>query len=261
MTHRKLRPNRTNSSRRDYRPPADIGQTALSELLRTSCRPQLEEKQSELLRNGDRMVELYFAGDLCLVDRPCVAMVGSRAVSSQGRLRSERLARELAASGFVVVSGLGLGVDTAAHTAALAAGGNTIAVIGTPLDRAYPAENATLQERIYADHLLVSPFRVGEKTYRSNFPKRNCVMAALSDATVIIEASDTSGSLHQAAECVRLSRWLFIAKSLAENRDLDWPKKFFKRPRTAVLSATSDLVGTVTRERRRQKINAHAAGQ
>jgi DNA protecting protein DprA len=260
MTHRKLRPSRTSSSRRDYRPPTDIGHAALSELLRTSCRAQLEEKQLELLRNGD-LVELYFAGDLSLVDRPCVAIVGSRAVSLQGRFRSERLARELAASGFVVVSGLGLGVDTAAHTAALAAGGNTIAVIGTPLDRAYPAENATLQERIYADHLLVSPFRVGERTYRSNFPKRNCVMAALSDATVIIEASDTSGSLHQAAECVRLSRWLFIAKSLAENRDLDWPKKFLKRPRTAVLSATSDLLGTVTRERRRQKINAHAAGQ
>jgi hypothetical protein len=113
MTHRKLRPSRTSSSRRDYRPPTDIGHAALSELLRTSCRAQLEEKQLELLRNGD-LVELYFAGDLSLVDRPCVAIVGSRAVSLQGRFRSERLARELAAPGSVVVSGLGLGVDTAA---------------------------------------------------------------------------------------------------------------------------------------------------
>jgi len=147
------------------------------------------------------------------------------------------------------MSGLALGVDTAAHTAALAAGGSTVAVVGTPLDRAYPAENASLQETIYTHHLLISPFRAGERTYRSSFPKRNRVMAALSDATVIVEASDTSGSLHQAAECVRLGRWLFIAKSLAENRDLEWPKKFLKSPRTAVLSETSDLVRTVTRER------------
>lgn len=149
----------------------------------------------------------------------------------------------------MVVSGLALGVDTAAHEAAIAAHGSTIGVIGTPLDRAYPAENAPLQEEIYQHHLLISPFDRGEKTYRSSFPKRNRVMAALCDATVIVEASDTSGSLHQAAECARLGRWLFIAKSLVDNPDLEWPKKFLKHPRTATLSATNDLVGTVIRGR------------
>jgi DNA processing protein len=160
------------------------------------------------------------------------------------------LSRELVEAGFVVVSGLALGVDTAAHAAAIEAGGSTIGVIGTPLDRAYPAENAGLQEDIYRHHLLISPFARGERTFKSSFPKRNRVMAAVTDATVIMEASDTSGSLHQAAECVRLGRWLFIAKSVVDNPDVTWPAKFLRAGgKTAILTATGDLVREVLRER------------
>src|SRR5205814_51885 len=111
----------------------------------------------------------------------------------------------------VIVSGLARGIDTAALMGAIEKGGRTVAVIGTPLDKAYPAENADLQTEIYSHHLLVTPFRIGEQVFKANFPKRNRVMAAISDATVIIEASDTSGTLHQAAECEKLGRWLFIA--------------------------------------------------
>ena len=90
----------------------------------------------------------------------------------------------------LIVSGLAKGVDTAAHTSAIEAGGVTAAVIGTPLDKAYPAENASLQALIYREYLLLSPFTPGEKVYKGNFPKRNRIMAAITDATVIIEASD-----------------------------------------------------------------------
>jgi DNA processing protein len=238
-------------ARLKYSPPRDTRSIQLPELLRTSGRPALADKQLSLLRAEDAAgVELFFSGDLSLIDRPCVAIVGSRSVSDAGRARASRLARELVQSGLVVVSGLALGIDTAAHTAAIAAGGSTIAVVGTPLDRAYPAENIALQEEIYRDHLLVSPFRKGERTYRSSFPKRNRVMAAITDATVIVEASDTSGSLHQAAECVRLGRWLFIAKSLADDPTLAWPAKFLRKGgKTDVLTSTTDLVRAIERER------------
>jgi predicted Rossmann fold nucleotide-binding protein DprA/Smf involved in DNA uptake len=80
------------------------------------------------------------------------------------------------------------------------------------------------QEQIWREHLLISPFPEGRLVFRSNFPQRNRVMAALSDATVIIEAYDTSGTLHQAAECQRLGRWLFIARAVADDPSLTWPQ-------------------------------------
>ena len=138
-------------------------------------------------------------------------------------------------------------MDAAAHTSAIEHNGSTIAVIGTPLDKAYPAENSALQEWIYNEHLLISPFRQGEAVFRGNFPKRNRVMAALSDATVIVEASDTSGTLHQAAECQRLGRWLFVMKSVAEDPALEWPKSFLGKEKVAVLTSTLDIVNVIGR--------------
>jgi DNA processing protein len=190
---------------------------------------------------------LYYAGDLSLVKRKCVAIVGSRKVSAEGAARARRLARELAAAGVVVVSGLAEGVDTNALRAAIEAGGKTIGVIGTPLERVYPRENAELQRTIYRDHLLVSPFPPGAQVQRWNFPHRNKVMAALSDATVIVEASDTSGSLHQAAECqpTRLNRWLFIARSVVDDPKLTWPQRFLGKGRVKVLERIEDILSTI----------------
>ena len=127
----------------------------------------------------------------------------------------------------------------------MAAGGRTIAVIGTPLAKAYPAENARLQEEIYSHHLLISPFKDGETVFKSNFPKRNRVMAAISDATVIVEASDTSGTLHQAAECQRLGRWLFIMESVTKNPALTWPARFIGKNRVAILSSVEDILSAI----------------
>ena len=115
-------------------------------------------------------------------------------------------------------------------------------MIGTPVDRAYPAANKALQERIYREHLLISQFTPGERVFPSNFPERNKLMAAVSDASVIIEAGETSGTLHQAAECVRLGRWLFIAKSVANDPSLTWPSKFLPLPRCRILAKTEDVL-------------------
>jgi DNA processing protein len=186
---------------------------------------------------------IYFAGDLDLVRSPCVAVVGTRKVTRDGAALASAVACALVDRGIVVVSGLAEGVDTAALQSAIDSGGRVIAVIGTPLDRAYPAKNAQLQELIHREHLLVSPFRSGATVTKLNFPQRNKFMAALSDATVIIEASDTSGTLHQASECTpsRLDRWLFISQLVLDNKDVSWPAKFLSYPKTRVFETPDDI--------------------
>ncbi|MDY0873099.1 DNA-processing protein DprA [Dongia rigui] len=236
-----------------YLGPQDTETRSLAELLTYAGRSASSAKSEDLFKtpsdpDGAKNLAIHYAGDLSLLKRPCVAIVGTRKVSPAGAARARRLARELVERGVVVVSGLATGVDANAHSSALEAGGRTIAVIGTPLDKAYPAENAWLQQEIYNHHLLVSQFDVGSRVFPANFPRRNKVMAALSDATVIIEASDSSGTLHQAAECVRLGRWLFIARSAVEDPGLKWPKSFLDQPRTAVLDRVDDIVRAIGHE-------------
>jgi DNA protecting protein DprA len=228
--------------RSSYQKPTEQRIVSLNDLLKKVDRSPLEKKQLDLLGRGDNAdIDLYYAGLLDILGARAVSIVGTREVSAEGAARARKLARELAAVGVVVVSGLAKGVDAEALSSAIDAGGKTVAVIGTPLSKAYPAENSKLQETIYREHLLISPFADGEQVFRSNFPKRNRVMAALSDATVIVEASDTSGTLHQAAECQRLGRWLFIMRSVAEDPGLSWPRNFIGKPNVAVLSKTSDI--------------------
>jgi len=226
-----------------YVPPQEVEVLKIADLL-TNVReiPETQQGRLGITVEGGRGFPLWCAGDLSLVRKPCVAVVGAREVSPSGAARARRVSRELCNSGVVVVSGLAKGVDTEAMKAAMEAKGRTIAVIGTPVDKVYPAENRRLQEVVYEEHLLISQFVPGKKTYPSNFPERNKLMAAISDATVIVEASDTSGSLHQAAECLRLNRWLFIAKSLLEDRTLQWPSKFTHYAKTRSLSATKDIL-------------------
>jgi DNA processing protein len=229
-----------------YVAPPGPGKASLGEILAEAGRQSLQRKQLDFLRTpGEGDVAIYYAGNLDLLNKPAVSIVGTREVSAEGWARARKLARELVAQGIVIVSGLAKGVDTAALKSAVENGGDAVAVIGTPLNRAYPAENARLQEEIYRDHLLISPFAIGEQTFKSNFPKRNRVMAAISDATVIVEASDTSGTLHQAAECGRLGRWLFIMRSVVDDPNLTWPKRFLDQSNVRVLSETRDLIDTI----------------
>jgi DNA processing protein len=169
---------------------------------------------------------LYVEGNTGILEEGArVSIVGSRNATPQGIKRAAKLAHALVRQGKVVVSGLAEGIDTAAHTAAIRHHGRTIAVIGTPLGQAYPKRNAPLQEQIGRDQLLISQFPPGSPVERKNFPLRNRTMALISDATVIIEAGDTSGSLSQGWEALRLGRQLFITRSVAENPKLKWPEE------------------------------------
>ncbi len=237
-----------------YEPPTQCRTVTLRDLLAGTSRWRPDDRSQMVFlsrldssRTADA-VSVFAAGDISLVRRPCVSVIGTRKVSAAGAARARRAAKELAQHGVVVVSGLAEGVDTEAMTAAMASGGHTVGVIGTPLDRAYPAKNATLQEEVYREHLLISQFAAGSPTHRSSFPQRNKLMAFISNASIIIEASDTSGTLHQAAECRRLGRWLFIARSVADDPNLQWPKSFLGQPKTAVLESIADVMKAIENE-------------
>lgn len=185
------------------------------------------------LREARHPIELlYFRGWWNLVEAPGVAVVGTREPSDEALARTARLAKLLVRDGFTVVSGLAKGVDAMAHTTALDAGGATIAVVGTPLNRVYPRENADLQKRIGDEFLVVSQVPVlkylqakNPKTNAYFFPERNITMSALTDATIIVEAGETSGTLYQARAAIHQGRKLFILDSCF-GRGLTWPDKF-----------------------------------
>ncbi len=136
-----------------------------------------------------------------------VAVVGSRRPSPYGEAVAERLAGDLAAAGVVIISGLARGIDTAAHRGALAAGGVTVAVLGTGVDIVYPAENARLAAEIIAGGgALVSEFADGTPPRRGHFPRRNWTIAELSNLVLVVEAGEQSGALITAEAALSLGR-------------------------------------------------------
>lgn len=186
---------------------------------------------------------LYYQGNFDLLSSPSVAIVGSRQATQAGIHRARRLARLLVEQGFTTMSGLAQGIDTAAHTAAIEAGGRTIAVIGTPLHTVYLRENLPLQRTIAQHHLLISqvPFYLySRQDYRKNrffFLERNKTMAALSQATIIVEASEKSGALTQAEAAIRQGRKLFILNSCFE-RGLAWTEQLSARGAIRVVNGS-----------------------
>lgn len=164
--------------------------------------------------------------DLAIFDVPAIAVVGTRHPTEEGKHRARKLAYLLAKHGLAVSSGLAKGIDTAAHCGALDFDGKTIGVLGTPLTTSYPKENSELQRMIGRVGAVVSQFHPGAVTTRLSFPARNASMSGLSLGTVIVEASETSGALIQAQQCLAQGRKLFIPKSAVGNHALSWPRKY-----------------------------------
>ncbi|MET0320605.1 MAG: DNA-processing protein DprA [Duganella sp.] len=138
---------------------------------------------------------LYVKGRAALLHAMSVAVVGSRNASVMGMQNAERMARALSESGVTIVSGLALGIDAAAHAGGLAGEGGTIAVIGTGIDRIYPARNAELARRIAEQGCIISEYALGTPPLRDNFPRRNRVISGLARAVLVVEAAAKSGSL------------------------------------------------------------------
>lgn len=190
---------------------------------------------SELLGRSLNDIEIKSAPPLLYISglmeiplpRPRVAIVGSRQAGGDSLKDAELIAKFLTREGIVIVSGLAKGIDSAAHRATVASGGKTVAVLGTPLNKVYPTENADLQAEIIRNHLAISQYRVGSVVRPSNFIRRNRTMALIADASVIVQAGESSGAISQGYEALRLGRPLFIWKTLFDS-SLSWPKEMAK---------------------------------
>jgi len=152
---------------------------------------------------------LYVKGELTHADDRAVAIVGSRSASDYGRRVARDLARGLASLGFTVVSGMARGIDGMAHETALNAGGRTIAVLGSGVERAYPAEHEKLYQRITESGAVVSELPLGTRPIAFNFPARNRLISGLALGVVVVEATEKSGSLITAALAVEQGREVF----------------------------------------------------
>lgn len=161
---------------------------------------------------------LFYRGELRGEDARSVAVVGTRKPSDTGTTRAARMSRLLAERGVTVISGLARGIDAAAHRAALAADGRTIAVLGTGITQCYPAENRDLAEEIIASGVLVSQFWPTRPPGRDTFPRRNVVTSGISQGTVVIEASSTSGAKMQARLALEHGKKVFLVRSLVTSQ-------------------------------------------
>jgi DNA processing protein len=170
---------------------------------------------------------LFYRGDLAAHDTWSVAVVGTRNASRLGIEQAARLSQLLAGHDVTVISGLARGIDTAAHQAALRSGGRTIAVLGTGITRCYPPENQGLAEQITQAGALVSQFWPTRAPGRDTFPRRNVVTSGLSQGTVVIEASQTSGAKMQARLALEHDKKVFLVASLVAAQP--WARDYVDR--------------------------------
>ncbi len=207
---------------------AGLGPKIVENLLRIRSQVDLDQVWARIQKDGIRVVTwedeayprrlneidqpppvLYVLGELKPEDEWAVAIVGTRRITSYGRQITEEIAGYLAGNGVTVVSGLARGVDAAAHQAALNAGGRTLAVLGSGVDRIYPPEHRMLAELIRAHGAVLSDYAPGTHPDAANFPPRNRIISGLSMAVVVVEAGETSGALITASFAVEQGRDVF----------------------------------------------------
>jgi DNA processing protein len=193
----------------------------------------------------DRPALLFVRGEISAGDERSVAIVGSRRASPEGRAHARRLATELSELGYVVASGLAAGIDAAAHTAALDVGGRTLAMVGTGVDRVYPAEHAGLQRTIAERGAVISCFWPTDGPSRQSFPVRNAVLSGLTRATVIVEASSTSGTRIQARRALAHGRPVCLASKLLAQ---PWARELADRPNVHVADTADEIAAVIERQ-------------
>jgi DNA processing protein len=174
-----------------------------------------------------------------------VSVVGSRQASDRGLAVAADVARELVSRGVTVVAGLAVGIDTAAHQAALAAGGRTVAIIGTGINLTYPAQNKDLHTEIAAQGLLLSQFWPDAPPQRQNFLMRNATMSGYGLATVVVEAGEHSGARAQARMAVEHGRPVILTEMVRERNE--WAQALVDRPGIHVANSLRSLLEIVDR--------------
>jgi DNA processing protein len=205
----------------------------------------LDEEYPAQLRGIHQAPPVLFARGSVLREDAAVSVVGSRKASDRGLAIAAGVARELASRGVTVVAGLALGIDAAAHRAALTAGGRTVAVIGTGINRAYPAENRDLHEEIAARGLLLSQFWPDAPPQKRNFLMRNATMSGYGLATVVVEAGEHSGARVQARTAIEHGRPVILTNLVVERND--WARALVQRPGVHVAGSLSSVLDVVSK--------------
>ena len=167
------------------------------------------EYPQALLETSDPPILLFVSGDVSLLNRPAIAIVGSRNATAQGRANAQEFALALSEAGFTIISGLALGIDAAAHQGALQTKASTIAILGTGIDVHYPSRNRALQETIEMNGAVISEFPLGAAPTTHNFPKRNRIISGLSRGVLVVEAAVSSGSLITARQAAEQGRDIY----------------------------------------------------
>jgi len=191
----------------------------------------------------DPPVVLYSLGDFSIVQQAAIAVVGARRASVYGRQVTQKLAREVAETGLAVVSGLARGIDCCAHVGALEAGGKTVAVMGNAVDVVYPRENRKVYERIREKGCIVSEFPIGTFPAPQNFPIRNRIISGLCYGTLIVEASEFSGSLITARLTLEQNRELWAVPGNITSPGSYGPNYLIKQGARIVLDRQDILEG------------------
>ena len=176
------------------------------------------ERYTGLLRElSDPPPLIFFRGRSELLSGPSVAIVGSRRATEAGRRTATTLAKTLSAAGITVVSGMALGIDGAAHRGALVGGGSTVAVLGSGLRVVYPRAHRALFQELGSKGLVLSEFLPGEKALPHHFPRRNRIIAALSQAVIVVEAGRKSGALITVDHGLDLGREVLAVPGSVQN--------------------------------------------
>ncbi len=202
-----------------------------------------EDYPANLRMVHDRPPFLMVRGTLTSDDERAVAVVGTRTPSAAGRDAVYEIARQLARRHVTVVSGLADGIDTAAHSGALSAGGRTIAVFGTGIDVVYPARNRALADAVTRSGACVSQFWPSMRSARWTFPIRNLVTSGLSLGTIVAEAGETSGARLQAEAALRHGKRVFLLEQLV--RAQPWARDIAQRPNVAAVDSVDQVVGAI----------------
>jgi DNA processing protein len=193
---------------------------------------------------------VLFARGTLIQNEPAVSVVGSRKASERGLSIAAAVAQELVSRRITVISGLAHGIDAAAHRATLAAGGRTVAVIGTGISKAYPAENRDLQEEIASRGLVLSQFLPDAPPQKHHFPMRNATMSGYGLATVVVEAGEHSGARGQARMAVEHGRPVVLTDAVVERNE--WAQALLGRPgvhRAASLAGVLSVVDGIIADR------------
>ena len=199
----------------------------------------LDDTYPRQLRGIHQAPPILFARGQLRPEDPAVSVVGSRKASARGMHIAARVARDLVERGLTVVAGLALGIDTAAHRAAIDAGGRTVAVIGTGINRYYPPDNHDLQDEIAECGLVLSQFWPDAPATRQNFPMRNVTMSGYGIATVIVEAGEHSGTRIQARAAVGHGRPVILTDLVVDKTE--WARELSGRPSVYVARGLTEV--------------------